>query len=170
MAGLVLKLAPNERVLINGVVMENGDRKTTLKIKTPQASILRLRDALHPDDATTAVTRAYYVAQLAVAGTLDGDAAFDQLATRLGQLAHAFAPAPKHAEAVKVALENLRKRNFYALMRSLHPLIAAERELLAAGFNPAPANADDAPLEPMPEGALSQPAGRSEGLPSGGAR
>ena len=153
MAGLVLKLAPNERILINGIVMENGERKATLKIKTPQASILRLRDALHPDDATTPVTRAYYVAQLAVAGTLDGEAAHEQLTPRLGELAHAFSPTPKHAAVLMRAIENLRKRNFYAVMRSLHPLIAAERELLAAGIAPAPKK-DDAPLGAMPEGAV----------------
>ena len=28
MTGLVLKLAPHERVLINGAVIENGDRRT----------------------------------------------------------------------------------------------------------------------------------------------
>ena len=157
MAGLVLKLAPNERILINGVVMENGDRKTTLKIKTPQASILRLRDALHPDDAKTPVTRAYYVAQLAVAGTLDGEAAFEQLGPRLGELAHAFSPTPKHASSVLTALEQLRKRNFYALMRSLHPLIAAERELLAAGFVAhCAAEQDEPPLGAMPEGSMGQ--------------
>ena len=155
MAGLVLKLSPNERILINGVVMENGDRKATLKIKTPQASILRLRDALHPDDASTPVTRAYYIAQLAVAGTLDEDAAYDQLTPRLGELAHAFSPTPKHAATLLQALENLRKRNFYAVMRSLHPLIAAERELLAAGIAN-PAACDEAPLGAMPEGAVGR--------------
>lgn len=153
MAGLVLKLAPNERILINGVVMENGERKATLKIKTPQAAILRLRDALHPDDATTPVTRAYYVAQLAVAGTLEGDAAYEQLTPRLGELAHAFTPAPKYASAVLQALENLRKRNFYAVMRALHPLISAERELLAAGIGH-PGLSEDEPLASMPEGAV----------------
>lgn len=161
MAGLVLKLAPNERVLINGVVMENGDRKATLKIKTPQASILRLRDALHPDDAVTPVSRAYYVAQLAVAGTLDVEAAAQQLAPRLAQLAHAFAPTPKHSETVLQALDHLRKKNFYAVMRTLHPLIGAERELLAAGFHPAADAEPEAPLGAMPEGALARGSGAS---------
>lgn len=155
MAGLVLKLAPNERILINGVVMENGERKATLKIKTPQASILRLRDALHPDEARTPVTRAYYIAQLAVAGTLDGDAAYEQLAPRLGELAHAFNPTPKHAATLLQSLEQLRKKNFYAVMRALHPLISAERELLAAGFAPAAGFSEEAPLAPMPEGAVN---------------
>lgn len=35
MTGLVLKLAPKERVLINGAVIENGDRRSRLAIMTP---------------------------------------------------------------------------------------------------------------------------------------
>ena len=34
MSGLVLKLRPAERVLINGVVIENGDRRSRLNILT----------------------------------------------------------------------------------------------------------------------------------------
>ena len=46
MSGLVLKLGPHERVLINGAVIENGDKRSRLAIMTPQANILRLRDAI----------------------------------------------------------------------------------------------------------------------------
>ena len=46
MSGLVLKLSPKERVLINGAVIENGDRRSRLSIMTPGANILRLRDAI----------------------------------------------------------------------------------------------------------------------------
>ncbi len=35
MSGLVLKLGPRERVMINGVVMENGDRRTKIHVMTP---------------------------------------------------------------------------------------------------------------------------------------
>ena len=48
MSGLVLKLSPKERLLINGAVIENGDCRCRLSIITPDANILRLRDALHP--------------------------------------------------------------------------------------------------------------------------
>ena len=53
MSGLVLKLGPHERIMINGVVMENGDRRTRLNVLTPDANVLRLRDAIHPDEANT---------------------------------------------------------------------------------------------------------------------
>ena len=53
MTGLVLKLGPHERVLINGAVIENGDKRSRLAIMTPNANILRLRDAIHPEEVNT---------------------------------------------------------------------------------------------------------------------
>ena len=53
MSGLVLKLGPRERIMINGVVIENGDRRARLNVLTPGANVLRLRDAIHPEEANT---------------------------------------------------------------------------------------------------------------------
>ena len=74
MSGLVLKLSPKERVLINGAVIENGDRRSKLSIVSPNANILRLKDAIHPEEAVTPVRRVCYAAQL----VLTGDAAAEE--------------------------------------------------------------------------------------------
>ena len=71
MSGLVLKLGPKERVLINGAVIENGDKRSRLSIMTPNANILRLRDAIHPDEVNTPVRRVCYIAQLVLSGDAD---------------------------------------------------------------------------------------------------
>jgi flagellar protein FlbT len=68
MSGLILKLGPKERILINGAVIENGDRRSRLAIMTPDANILRLRDAIHPEDAKTPVRRVCYAVQLVLSG------------------------------------------------------------------------------------------------------
>ena len=39
MPGLILKLAPGDRFVANGVVIENGDRRARLNILTPCSSI-----------------------------------------------------------------------------------------------------------------------------------
>ncbi len=146
MGGLVLKLAPQERVLVNGVVMENGDRKTTLKVKTPNASILRLRDALHPDDAVTPVTRAYYAAQLVVAGSAEAEEMAGDLRAQLAALGAAFDTLPEQKEQIDSAESALRNRNFYAVMRAIHPLIEIERRLLSRAA-PARTPLDAPPVE-----------------------
>ena len=71
MAGLILKLRPREQLLINGVVVENGDRKAQIRVCTEGAQVLRLRNAMRPEDATTPIKRACYAAQMAVAGALN---------------------------------------------------------------------------------------------------
>lgn len=69
MVGLVLKLAPKERVLINGAVLENDVRRSRFSIITPSAHVLRLKDAIHPEDANTPISRLCYQLQLILAGS-----------------------------------------------------------------------------------------------------
>ncbi|PJN92354.1 flagellar biosynthesis repressor FlbT, partial [Amaricoccus sp. HAR-UPW-R2A-40] len=37
------KLGPRERIMVNGVVLENGDRRARINILTPDAHVLRLQ-------------------------------------------------------------------------------------------------------------------------------
>ena len=71
MSGLIIKLGPKERILINGALIENGDRRSRINILTANANILRLKDAIHPKDANTPVRRACYLAQLILSGDVD---------------------------------------------------------------------------------------------------
>ena len=93
MSGLVLKLAPKERVLINGVVIENGDRRGRFSIMTPQANVLRLRDAIHPDEVNTPVRRVCYAAQLVLSGDIEPGQARQQLLRRVEELSQVFTDA-----------------------------------------------------------------------------
>jgi len=52
-------------------VIENGDKRSRLAIMTPNANILRLRDAIHPEEVNTPVRRVCYVAQLVLSGDAD---------------------------------------------------------------------------------------------------
>lgn len=118
MSGLILKLRPNEEFIINGVVVQNGDRKTRLRIKTAGAAILRMKDALRPEQATTPETRAYYIAQLAVAGELAADEAAAILDDALRALADAYRAKPE-AAALEQARDELRSGRIYGVMRRL---------------------------------------------------
>ena len=86
MTGLVLKLGPHERVLINGAVIENGDKRSRLSVMTPNANILRLRDAIHPEAVNTPVRRVCYIAQLVLSGDADPKDARMQLLRGIEQL------------------------------------------------------------------------------------
>ena len=120
MPGLILKLRAHEQILVNGVVMQNGDRNARLIIKTPDAKILRLRDAIHPDDATTPVKRVCYIAQLAVAGETDLVAAKNQLSTGISQLSDALAGVDG-SEHLGEAMTALREDNYYSCLLYTSP-------------------------------------------------
>jgi flagellar protein FlbT len=125
MAGLILKLRPNEEFSINGAVIQNGRRKTQLRVKTDGASILRMRDAMRPEDATTPVRRAYYVAQLAVAGEIAADEAASMLREALRALSEQFAGSAEIG-AIARAAEELQARRFYGVMRRLGEIARPE--------------------------------------------
>jgi flagellar protein FlbT len=139
MAGLILKLRAHEQVLVNGVVMQNGERNARLIVKTPDAKILRLRDAIHPDEVDTPVKRVCYIAQLLVAGETDPAEGIRQLERGLSQLCDALEGHPG-TEALGEALAELRRQNFYAVMRALRRLLPIEAELLGQA-SPAPGGA-----------------------------
>lgn len=130
MSGLVLKLGPKERVLINGAVIENGDRRSRLSIVTPNANILRLRDALHPDDVTTPVRRVCYIAQLVLSGDADLDEARLQLLRGIDQLAQALIDSESR-ERLQAARQAVEERQIYQAMKALRALLPIEERLLA---------------------------------------
>jgi len=129
MGGLVLKLAPNERILLNGLMIENGPKKARMTLHSDGAHVLRLRDALHPDQVTGPVSTAYHVAQLAVAGQTDPQNALHDLRLRLDDLSRAFENTWAF-DAVANARRALEDSNFYKAMRELGPLLPLERDLL----------------------------------------
>lgn len=129
--GLVIKLAPNERILINGAVVENGERRAKLAIKTPRANILRLSDALHPDQATTPVTRTLYLCQLVLSGDLAPDEGRRKLLRGLEELSQVFTDHDSRAlldRATAAAIAG----NEYGALKALRALMPREARLFAS--------------------------------------
>ena len=123
MGGLILKLRPHEELMINGVLVENGERNTRLRVKTEGAHILRLRDALKPEEATTPMKRAYYIAQLAVAGQLSNVEA-------AAILTEALQSAPDLQVEADLG-DCVARYDFYQVMRSLRDVALADRAAAA---------------------------------------
>lgn len=131
MAGLVLKLSPKERLLINGAVIENGDRRCRLSIVTADANILRLKDALHPEEATTPVRRTCYGAQLILSGDADPDDARLPLLRRIEELSQVFKDSDSRG-ALSDATAAVIDGNYYKCLKALRSLMPREDRLMAA--------------------------------------
>ncbi|WGF87602.1 flagellar biosynthesis repressor FlbT [Marinivivus vitaminiproducens] len=129
MAGLKLKLGPHERLLINGALIENGRGQVELQVLTPNTAILRLRDALHPEQVDTPTKRACYLAQLVVAGNLRPDEALPQFEHHVRALRQAFAD-PGCLLSLDQALRAAREGDFYRAMRAVRRLLPHEAVLM----------------------------------------
>ncbi len=131
MTGLVLKLGPRERVLINGAVIENGDRRSRLSVVTPNANILRLRDAIHPEEANTPVRRVCYIAQLVLSGDAEHDKARHQLLRGIEQLSQVLTDHDSR-QLLARATDAVLSDQFYQCLKALRSLIPREERLMAA--------------------------------------
>ena len=131
MTGLVLKLGPHERVLINGAVIENGDRRSKLAIMTPNANILRLRDAIHPGEVTTPVRRVCYIAQLVLSGDANAQEARMQLLRGIEQLSQVMTDHDSRLH-LNHATASVLEDNYYQALRALRSLLPREERLFAA--------------------------------------
>ena len=130
MSGLVLKLSPRERVLVNGAVIENGERRSRLSIMTPDANILRLRDAIHPEEATTPVRRACYAAQLVLSGDHSAEDSRMPMLKRIEELSQVFTDPDSRANLTR-ATEAVIEGQHYQCLKCLRSLIPREDRVLA---------------------------------------
>lgn len=132
MTGLVLKLGPHERILINGAVIENGERRSRLAIMTPNAHILRLKDAIHPDEVNTPVRRVCYIAQLVLTGDTNPADARMQLLRGIEQLSQVLTDHDSRTQ-LTIASKAVLEDQHYQAMKALRSLLPREERLFAAG-------------------------------------
>jgi len=130
MSGLVLKLSPRERVLVNGAVIENGDRRGKFSILTPNANILRLRDAIRPDEVKTPVRRVCYIAQLVLAGDADVPQASHQILSGINQLRQALLDEDSKIQ-LAAAASAVSAGDFYRTLKCLRNLLPIEQRLMS---------------------------------------
>lgn len=128
MAGLVLKLRPRERFMINGVVLQNGEKRSNIVVVTENTNVLRLKDAIRPDEANTPVARVCYIAQLVLAGEVDPEDARLQILRGIEQLSQVFTDPDSRAHLGK-ATECVGENKFYHALKNLRALLAREQRL-----------------------------------------
>lgn len=127
--GLTLSLKPGEKFLVGGCLVENGPKKSSIRIVDENVLVLRLSDALHPDEIKTPVTRAYHVAQSILASAVDQQEGLDELLVRLEELKIVFERLPVSSSLEK-AIEAARAKRYHAVLNALKSVIGLEAELL----------------------------------------
>ena len=128
MSGLVLTLAPGESFIVNGAVLENGDRPSRIRIKDNDARVLRCSDAIKPADVDTPVKQVYFAIQLFITGDLDPSDAMPAVLKECGALEDAFSSV--NSTLMPKLITMLKRGNFYSALNHLKGIMALERKLL----------------------------------------
>ena len=128
MSGLMLKLAPGERFIINGTMLENGDKPGRIRVPSPDVMVLRCRDALQPDQVDTPVKQVYYAIQLLITRDITEDDTLPSLEKACEDLGAAFAPADP--DLIPILQEMIRRRNYFSALCYLKQIVALEAQLL----------------------------------------
>lgn len=129
MSGLVLKLGAGERFIINGAVLENGDRPASVRIRDGNARVLRCRDALRPEEVDSPVKRVYFAIQLIVTGDIDKEQVLPAVQSECKQLQDVFSSI--NSELVPKLLSMINQNNYYSAMCHLRQMIIVESHLLS---------------------------------------
>jgi flagellar protein FlbT len=129
MSGLVFKVAPGERFIINGATLENGDKPARIRVVEGDARVLRCRDAMHPTEVDTPVKQIYYAIQLLVTGDLMEDTTVPAIDAECARLEEVFDHIDP--ELIPVLRSMIGRGNYYSAMCHLRQIMPIEAELLA---------------------------------------
>lgn len=124
---LKLNLKPGEKIVINGAVIVNGDRKASLAVKN-FANILRETDVLQEEEANTPTKRAYFAAQLMLLDPehrADYEASFRRFTNDLlGVFSN-----EEIVETLKQAMAYFEEGDYYKILAALRKVIKYESVL-----------------------------------------
>ena len=123
---LLIKLAPGEKIVINGVVVENGGDHTTLRILN-QAHVLRAKDILTFDEANSPAKRIYYALQCLY---LFPETQEQSLEAARGFIEDFVKAAPSSAPLVREIADHLKRNDSYQMLKVAKKLVEYERRIL----------------------------------------
>lgn len=125
---LVIHMKKDQRMIINGAVLENVSGRTVAIAVKNEASILRSEDVLTADAAETPARRVYFALQCAY---LFPESQDEHLRDFWELLASYLQAAPSAGEIADGMIGAVGAGNFYGALKLARSLIEHETELLA---------------------------------------
>lgn len=133
---LKLSLRPGERLVVNGAVLQNGDRRASLVLQN-KASVLREKDIMQPDEANTPARRIYFPVMLMYLDPERGQSeAYGEFAQRLSEFMAAVRNPEILAECVAISREVIAGEHYKALMRCRKLIVYEDERLGRAHVDP----------------------------------
>jgi flagellar protein FlbT len=125
---LKLSLKPGEKFVLNGAVVQNGDRRSALLLQN-KASVLREKDIMQIDEATTPSRRIYFPVMMMYLDQADCDRYQDAFIKRLSEFMGAVRNPDVLTDCVNIS-RYVMTREYYKALMLCRKLIEYEDERL----------------------------------------
>jgi len=127
---LKLSLKPDERLVINGAVIANVDRRTTLIVHN-KASILREKDILQEEDVDSPAKRIYFPIMLMYMGQGSTDKFYEEFVKRMTEFMSAISSPDAVNDCVQISRDVMDK-NYYKALMNCKKIIEFEKSRIGA--------------------------------------
>lgn len=125
---LKLSLKPGEKFVLNGAVVQNGDRRSTLVLQN-KASVLREKDIMQQEEVTTPARRVYFPVMMMYLDEGSAERYYDEFVRRLSEFMGAVRNPAILAECVSIS-KHAMTREYYKALMLCRKLIDYEDEVL----------------------------------------
>ena len=125
---LKISLKPGEKFVLNGAVVENGDRRATLLLQN-KASVLREKDIMQADQVVTPARHIYFPIMMMYLSDRPDDYQYDQFVIRMNEFMGVVSAPDVLANCVSISRDVMAGEYYKALMQC-KKLIAFEEERL----------------------------------------
>ena len=112
---LKLSLKPGEKFVLNGAVVQNGDRRGVLLLQN-KASVLREKDIMQAEHAVTPARRIYFPVMMMYLDETNAARYYDEFARRLTEFMGAINNPDVLTECVNISKHSMAREYYKALM------------------------------------------------------
>jgi len=112
---LKLSLRPGERFVLNGAVVQNGDRRAVLILQN-KASVLREKDIMQSEEVNTPARRIYFPVMMMYLDEAGADRYYDEFVRRMGEFMGVIVNPDVLAECVNISRLCMTREYYKALM------------------------------------------------------
>ena len=125
---LKLSLKPGERFVVNGAVLQNGDRRAGLLLEN-KAAIFRDKDIIQPDDVKKPARRIYLASMMMYLDPPEANRYYDEFVMRLNEFMGAIRSTDVLKDCVSLSRE-VMAQDYYKALTRCRKLLVYEQGLL----------------------------------------
>ncbi len=125
---LKLSLKPGEKFVLNGAVVQNGDRRGVLILQN-KASVLREKDIMQVEDVNTPARRVYFPVMMMYLDETAAPRVYDEFVMRLSEFMSAVKNPEVLADCVATS-KHVLAREYYKALMAARKLVDYEEQRL----------------------------------------